>query len=125
MSEFIPGQNIPTAALSQSEQDAKSGSGLAIAAFVTSLATLFLTAGFFSFIGSILGHVSLSKLKKAGSDQNRGLAVSGVIIGWVSTAFAWLFLIGFIVLLVGVVSTTDSSWWDDLVNEFDSNYNSY
>jgi hypothetical protein len=125
MSEFIPGQNVPTAALSQSEQDAKSGSGLAIAAFVTSLATLFLTAGFFSFIGSILGHISLAKLKKAGSDQNRGLAVSGVIIGWVSTAFAWLFLIGFIVLLAGIASTTDSSWWDDLVNEFDSNYNSY
>jgi hypothetical protein len=125
MSEFIPGQNVPTAALSQSEQDAKSGSGLAIAAFVTSLATLFLTAGFVSVIGSILGHVSLSKLKKAGSDQNRGLAVSGVIIGWVSTAFAWLFLIGFIVLLAGIASTTDSSWWDDLVNEFDSNYNSY
>jgi uncharacterized membrane protein len=125
MSEFIPGQNVPTAALSQNEQDARSGSGLAIAAFVTSLATLFLTAGFLSFIGSILGHVSLSKLKKAGSDQNRGLAVSGVIIGWVSTAFAWLFLIGFIVLLAGIASTTDSSWWDDLVNEFDSNYNSY
>jgi hypothetical protein len=125
MSEFIPGQNVPTAALSQNEQDAKSGSGLAIAAFVTSLATLFLTAGFLSFIGSILGHVSLAKLKKAGSDQNRGLAVSGVIIGWVSTAFAWLFLIGFIVLLAGIASTTDSSWWDDLVNEFDSNYNSY
>jgi uncharacterized membrane protein len=125
MSEFIPGQNVPTAALSQNEQDATSGSGLAIAAFVTSLATLFLTAGFLSFIGSILGHVSLSKLKKAGSDQNRGLAVSGVIIGWVSTAFAWLFLIGFIVLLAGIASTTDSSWWDDLVNEFDSNYNSY
>jgi hypothetical protein len=125
MSEFIPGQNVPTAALSQNEQDAKSGSGLAIAAFVTSLATLFLTAGFLSFIGSILGHVSLAKLKKAGSDQNRGLAVSGVIIGWVSTAFAWLFLIGFIVLLAGIASTTDSSWWDDLVNEFDSNYDSY
>ncbi len=125
MSEFIPGQNTPTAVLSQNEQDAKSGSGLAIAAFVTSLATLFLTAGFFSFIGSILGHISLSKLKKAGSDQNRGLAVSGVIIGWVSTAFAWLFLIGFILLLAGIASTTDSSFWDDLVNEFESNYNSY
>jgi hypothetical protein len=125
MSEFIPGQNTPTAVLSQNEQDAKSGSGLAIAAFVTSLATLFLTAGFFSFIGSILGHISLSKLKKAGSDQNRGLAVSGVIIGWVSTAFAWLFLIGFILLLAGIASTSDSSFWDDLVNEFDSNYNSY
>lgn len=123
MSEFIPGQSFPTAPLSQSEQDVKAGSTLAIAAFVTSLATLFLTAGFFSFIGSILGHVSLSKLKKAGSDQNRGLAVAGVIIGWVSTALAWIFLIGFILLLAGIASTSDSSWWDDLMREFNSNYN--
>jgi hypothetical protein len=64
-------------------------------------------------------------LKRAGSDQNRGLAVAGVIIGWVSTVLAWLFLIGFILLIAGIVSTSDSSWWDDLVNEFDSNYNSY
>ena len=125
MSEFIPGQTFATPSLSQIEQDAKTGSGLAIAAFVTSLATIFLTGGFFSFIGSILGHVSLSKLKRAGSDQNRGLAVAGVIIGWVSTVLAWLFLIGFILLIAGIASTSDSSWWDDLVNEFDSNYNSY
>jgi hypothetical protein len=125
MSEFIPGQTAATPPPNQLEQDAKSGSGLAIAAFVTSLATLFLTAGFFSFIGSILGHVSLSKLKKSGSPENRGLAVAGVIIGWVSTALAWLFLIGFILLVVGIASTSDSSWWDELVNEFDSNYNSF
>lgn len=125
MSEFNPGQNFQSAPISQAEQNAKSGSGLAIASFVTSLATLFLTAGFFSFIGSILGHVSLSKLKKAGSSENRGLAVAGIIIGWVSTAIAWIILIGFIVLVVGLASTVDSSWWDDLVNEFDSGYNSY
>ena len=125
MSEFTPGQAYPTAPLSRSEQEAKSGSGLAVAAFVTSLTTLFLTAGFFSFIGSILGHISLSKLKRAGSDENRGLAVAGIIIGWVSTALAWLFLIGFIVLIAGIASTLDSSWWDDLVNEFDSDYNTF
>jgi hypothetical protein len=124
MSEFTPGQNFQSVPITQAEQDAKTGSGLAIASFVTSIATLFLTAGFFSFIGSILGHVSLSKLKKAGSSQNRGLAVAGIIIGWVSTAIAWIIL-GFIVLVVGLASTVDSSWWDDLVNEFDSGYNSY
>jgi hypothetical protein len=53
------------------------------------------------------------------------LAVAGIIIGWVSTAIAWIILIGFIVLVVGLASTVDSSWWDDLVNEFDSGYNSY
>jgi hypothetical protein len=126
VSEFIPsGVANPAPELSQAEQDAKAGSGLAIGSFVTSLALIFLSAGFLSFIGAILGHVSLSKLKKAGSTQNRGLAVSGVIIGWVSTALAWIFLIGFIALIAGAISATDASFWDDLVNEFDQNYNSY
>jgi hypothetical protein len=126
VSEFIPsGVANPTPQLSQEEQDAKTGSGLAIASFVTSLALIFLSAGFFSFIGAILGHVSLSKLRKSGSTQNRGLAVSGVIIGWVSTALAWIFLIGFIALIAGAASAVDSSWWDDLMNELDQNYNSF
>jgi hypothetical protein len=126
MTEFIPsGTASPAPQISQAEQDAKAGSGLAVASFVTSLALIFLSAGFFSFIGSILGHVSLSKLKKSGSTQNRGLAVAGVIIGWVSTALAWIFLIGFIALIAGAASTLDSSFWDDLMNEFDQNYNSF
>ena len=125
MGDFVPGQIAPPASLNQSEQDAKAGSGLAIASFVTSLALVFLSAGFLSFIGSILGHVSLSKLKKSGSAENRGLAVAGIIIGWVSTALAWVFLIGFIALIAGAISATDTSWWDDLMNELDQNYNSY
>ena len=125
MSEFIPGGQPSAAPLTQQEQDAKAGSGLAIAAFVTSLATIFVTGGFLSFIGSILGHVSLSKMKKSGSTENRGLAVAGIIIGWVSSAIAWIFLIGFIMLIAGAVSAVDSTWWDDLMYEFDQNYNSF
>jgi hypothetical protein len=125
VAEFVPGQITPPASLNQSEQDAKAGSGLAVASFVTSLALVFLSAGSLSFIGSILGHVSLSKLRKSGSTENRGLAVAGVIIGWVSTALAWIFLIGFIALIAVAASTLDSSWWDDLMREFDQNYNSY
>ena len=125
MSEFIPTGQQVNAPLTQQEQDAKAGSGLAIAAFVTSLATIIVTAGFLSFIGSILGHVSLSKMKKSGSTENRGLAVAGIIIGWVSSAIAWIFLIGFIMLIAGAVSAVDSTWWDDLMYEFDQNYNSF
>lgn len=125
MTEFIPTGPQASVPQSQPEQDARSGSGLAIASFVTSLATIFVTAGFLSFIGSILGHVSLSKMKKAGSTENRGLAVAGIIIGWVSTAIAWIFLIGFIMLIAGAVSSVDSNWWDDLMYELDQNYNSY
>lgn len=125
MGEFVPGQIAPPASLNQSEQDAKAGSGLAIASFVTSLALIFISAGFLSFIGSILGHVSLSKLRKAGSSENRGLAIAGVIIGWVSTALAFIFLIGFIALIAGAASAIDSTWWDDLMNELDQNYNTF
>ena len=125
MGEFVPGQIAPPASLNQSEQDAKAGSGLAIASFVTSLALIFISAGFLSFIGSILGHVSLSKLRKAGSSENRGLAIAGVIIGWVSTALAFIFLIGFIALIAGAASAIDSSWWEDLMNEIEQNYNIY
>ena len=125
MGEFVPGQVAPPASLNQSEQDAKAGSGLAIASFVTSLALIFVSAGFLSFIGSILGHVSLSKLRKAGSSENRGLAIAGVIIGWVSTALAFIFLIGFIALIAGAASAIDSTWWEDLMNELDQNYNTF
>ena len=125
MGEFVPGQIAPPASLNQSEQDAKAGSGLAIASFVTSLALIFISAGFLSFIGSILGHVSLSKLRKAGSSEKRGLAIAGVIIGWVSTALAFIFLIGFIALIAGAASAIDSSWWEDLMNEIEQNYNIY
>ena len=126
MSEFIPSAAAnPSPQLSPAEQDARSGSGLAIAAFVTSLALFLLFLGIFSFIGAILGHVSLSKLRKTGSTQNRGLAVAGVIIGWVATAISWIFLIGFFALIAGAISATDTSWWDDLMNELDQNYNSY
>ena len=125
MGEFVPGQIAPPASLNQSEQDAKAGSGLAIASFVTSLALIFISAGFLSFIGSILGHVSLSKLRKAGSAENRGLAIAGVIIGWVSTALAFIFLIGFIALIAGAASAIDSTWWEDLMNEIEQNYNIY
>ena len=125
MGEFVPGQIAPPASLNQSEQDAKAGSGLAIASFVTSLALIFISAGFLSFIGSILGHVSLSKLRKAGSSENRGLAIAGVIIGWVSTALAFIFLIGFIALIAGAASAIDSTWWDDLMNELDQNYDTF
>lgn len=125
MSEFIPSGPQAGGPQNQSEQGAKSGSGLAIASFVTSLATIFVTAGFLSFIGAILGHVSLSQMKKTGSTENRGLAVAGVIIGWVSTALAWIFVIGFIMLIAGAVSAVDSNWWDDLVYEWNQNYNNF
>lgn len=53
-------------------------------------------------VGAILGHVSLSQISKSG-DQGRGLALAGVIIGWLATAVGLLLT----VLLFAVVASGD------------------
>jgi hypothetical protein len=48
-----------------------------------------------SIVGAITGHISLGQIKKTG-EQGRGLALAGVIIGWVGLALA---IIGTIVFM--------------------------
>ena len=63
-------------------------------------------AFFLPLIGAILGHVALGQIKKSG-EEGRGLALAGVIIGWVLTALAilstFLFFLPFFVLGVDVL----------------------
>ena len=47
-------------------------------------------------VGIVLGHISLSQIKRTG-EQGRGLALAGLIIGYVFTAVAVLSLIALIV----------------------------
>jgi hypothetical protein len=54
--------------------------GLAIASLVLSV------IGCTSLIGAILGHVALSQIRRTGQ-QGRGLALGGVIVGWLWTFF--------------------------------------
>lgn len=63
-------------------------------------------AFFIPLVGAILGHVAMGQIKKTG-EQGRGIALAGVIIGWVFTALsilaAILFFIPFFVLGVDVL----------------------
>jgi hypothetical protein len=61
--------------------------GLAIAALLASLLT-------FWIVGIVLGHVALSQIKRSG-DGGRGLALAGVIIGYVGWAIGAVALIAF------------------------------
>ena len=61
--------------------------GLAIASLVLSLVG-------FGFIAAILGHVALGQIKRQ-NEAGRGLALAGVIIGWVATAAALFWFIAF------------------------------
>lgn len=55
-------------------------------------------------IGAILGHVSLRQIKTSGQ-QGRGLALAGIIVGWVATALA----AAGVVLLIVVLGASGSS----------------
>ena len=58
--------------------------GLAIAALVSSF--------FISLLGIILGHIALNQIKTTG-ESGRGLAIAALVIGYVSIAFAVIFVV--------------------------------
>lgn len=72
------------------EQRAKD---LAISSLAVSIACIFVTAGLFSFTGAIIGHIALGKLKSVGNTSHTGFAVAGIVVGYVATALALLFII--------------------------------
>jgi hypothetical protein len=74
-------------------------SGMAVAALITSAAGLLL-CGITCPVGAILGHVALNRIKQTGQ-QGRGLALAGIIIGWVGTV---LLMIGVILVIATVNS---------------------
>ena len=68
---------------------------LAIWSLVLSLVGLFCCGFFIGIPGIICGHLALSKFAKDSSLQGRGLAVAGLVIGYVAVAFWLLYLIFF------------------------------
>lgn len=56
-------------------------------------------------VGAILGHISLSQIRRSG-EQGRGLALAGVIVGWLATALVVLFIVLVGAILVGSGSST-------------------
>jgi len=50
-------------------------------------------AFFVPLLGAIFGHVAMGQIKRSG-EEGRGLALAGVIVGWVFTGFGalWLFI---------------------------------
>ena len=67
---------------------------LAITSLAVSISCIFMTAGLLSFIGSIIGHIALGKLKSVGNTSHTGFAIAGIIVGYVATALSTLLIIG-------------------------------
>ncbi len=85
------------------EQKAKD---LAIASLAISVSCIFMTAGFLSFIGAIIGHIAWGKLKSVGNTSHTGFAMAGIIVGYAATAL-------FIVILIGIIAffASDPTTW--------------
>ncbi|GAA2917152.1 hypothetical protein JOD62_002800 [Microbacterium keratanolyticum] len=77
-------------------------SGLAVTAFISGIIGVFF--GIFgigiaaAIVAIVTGHMALGRLRADPALAGRGLAIAGLIMGYVVTAFAALFLVGFLFL---------------------------
>jgi hypothetical protein len=84
---------------------ARRTNGLAIASLVVSIAAFFVCLGVGSAVGAILGHVARKQISQRGED-GAGMALAGIIIGWIGTAIGVLF-VGLWVLIVVAASRSN------------------
>ncbi len=85
VSQYAPGPGYPPAGPT---------SGMAIASLVCSLLGI-------GLVGVILGHLALSEIKKSnGYTQGRGLAIAGLIIGYLQIAVAVIIVLFFIIAIL-------------------------
>lgn len=83
---------------------AKSTNTLALLSMIVSLVSL-VFAGFFSLVGVIMGHIALKQIKQTG-EEGRGLALIGLVFGYVQLGLIVLGVIGFTALtLIAMASS--------------------
>ncbi len=82
---------------------AQSTNGMAIASMVLSLCGL-LTCGVTGLIGAILGHVSRRQIRERGEGGD-GMALAGIVVGWIIFAVGLLGFGAYIALAVWAVRT--------------------
>jgi hypothetical protein len=69
------------------------------------LAVIAFVAAFMVPVAAIvLGHISLSQLKRSG-EQGRGLAIAGLVIGYVDSAFYVVLFLVWLALVLGLVAS--------------------
>lgn len=80
-------------------------SPLAIVALVSSLVGLFVIPVIGQIVGIITGHIALKQVKTSG-ERGRGMALSGVLIGYISLGLGIL-LIVLTIVIIGVTGGSD------------------
>lgn len=87
--------------------------GLAIASLVVSILSavgicLCFFPGLLGAVGAILGHVARRQIRTRG-EQGAGLALSGIIVGWIAFGIALAFAIFYVVVIVASGDSWDYS----------------
>jgi hypothetical protein len=77
--------------------------GLAVASLVSSIAG-FVVCGIGFIVGVVLGYIAKNQIDQSGgTQQGRGMAVAGIIIGWVGIG------LGVLVLVIVIIASAASS----------------
>lgn len=79
--------------------------GLAIAALVCALAGL--AVGISAPVGAILGHIARRQIRERG-EQGDGMALAGIIVGWILTGIMALCCGGYLFAVVFAISQDSS-----------------
>lgn len=81
--------------------------GLAIASMVVSLASV-LICGIPAVVGAIMGHVARKQIRERGEDGD-GMALTGMIVGWIVFALS-LIGVGWIILTLVAIQNTNNTY---------------
>jgi len=80
---------------------------LAIVSLVASLVGFFTGIGF--LVGIVCGHISLSQIKKT-AEQGRGMAIAGLVIGYIGIVISIIITIVFIVIFAIAASYSGTTY---------------
>ena len=100
-----PAYNAPPAPTSPAYASAPATQKTNVLAIVSLVSSFFI-----SIVGIITGHIALSQIKKTG-EQGRGMAIAGLIIGYIGIAAGIIWIIMIIILATaGAFSSSYSSY---------------
>ena len=113
-----PPAGYPTPAPGYGYPVAPSNNGMAIASMVVSIVGVlglcgYGLGGYIGIVGAILGHVSRKQIRERG-EQGDGMALAGIILGWIATGIAVLATIAIVIFFVWIANQDPST--------FDSGY---
>ncbi|MGA8114649.1 MAG: DUF4190 domain-containing protein [Actinocatenispora sp.] len=91
----------PTAVPAMPPRPAPRTEAMAIASLVVSVHGVALPG--VGVVGAILGHVARGRIARSG-DEGSGLALAGVVVGWVTTGLYALLFAAFVLMFVALAS---------------------